>query len=111
MAVQANSRVVVPLARRVAHGRDYKPRAVKRTLGAPDVAKLGRSIPRCSGQVLRPYKFNRLVFGPAEGGEGLLEAGEGQADNVEIAAFDARNVAAGAALDGISTCFVMWFAG
>src|SRR5467141_252709 len=34
LAVQANSGAVIPLAKRVAHGRDYMPRAVKRALGA-----------------------------------------------------------------------------
>src|SRR5260370_28653211 len=52
-----------------------------------------------------------LVFGPAEGGEGLLEAGEGQADDVEVAAFDAGDVAAGAALDGVGAGLIVGFAG
>ena len=34
LAVQANGGAVIPLAKRVGHGRDYMPRAVKRTLGA-----------------------------------------------------------------------------
>src|SRR5712692_7543310 len=51
------------------------------------------------------------VFGPAEGGEFSTEAGERQADDIEIAAFDLRNVAAGAALDGVSAGFVERLAG
>src|SRR5882762_7886656 len=61
--------------------------------------------------MLRPYKFSGLVFGPAEGGEGLLEAREGQADDVEVAAFDAGDVAAGAALDGVSASLIVRLAG
>ena len=41
----------------------------------------------------------------------MLEACEGQTDDVEVAAFDAGNVAAGAALDGVGTGFVVRFAG
>src|SRR6266853_2099937 len=52
-----------------------------------------------------------LIFGPAEAGEGLLETGEGQADDVEIATFDAGDVTAGAALDGVGARFVVGFAG
>ena len=37
----------------------------------------------------------------------MRDAGEGQADNVEIVAFDARDVAAGAALDGVGAGFVV----
>src|SRR5260370_40295590 len=59
----------------------------------------------------RPYKFNELVFGPAESSEGVVEAGEGQADNVEVAAFDARDVAAGPSLDGVGAGFVVRLAG
>src|SRR5260370_30972610 len=72
---------------------------------------LGCCQTRGSGQVLRPYKFSGLVFGPAEGGEGLLEAGKGEADNVEVAAFDAGDVAAGAALDGGSASLIVGFGG
>src|SRR6267154_2413937 len=69
-----------------------------------DVAKLGRSM-------LRPYKFSGLVFGPAEAREGLLEAGDGEADDVEVAAFDAGNIAPGAALDGVGASLIVGFAG
>src|SRR6266704_1817567 len=51
------------------------------------------------------------VFGPAEFGEGLLEAGKRQADDVEVTAFDAGNVTAGAALDAIGAGFVVRLAG
>src|SRR5258707_4191191 len=57
------------------------------------------------------YKCSGLVFGPAEGDEGVVETREGKADDVEIAAFDARDVAAGAALDGVAACFVVGLAG
>src|SRR5712692_1057689 len=56
-------------------------------------------------------KAKGSVFGPAEFGEGLLEAGKRQADDVEVAAFDAGNVAAGAALDAIGAGFVVRLAG
>ena len=52
-----------------------------------------------------------LVFGPAEGDEGVVEAGEGQADDVEVAAFDARDVAAGATLDAIAASLIVGLAG
>src|SRR6266487_5410360 len=52
-------------------------------------------------------KAKGSVFGPAEFGEGLLEAGKRQADDVEVTAFDAGNVAAGAALDAIGASFVV----
>src|SRR5216684_1290885 len=68
------------------------------------VAKQGRS-------ELRQYKCSGSVFGPAEGDEGVVETREGQADNVEVAAFDARDVAAGAALDGVAAGFVVGLAG
>src|SRR5260370_42598233 len=61
--------------------------------------------------MLRPYKFNELVFGPAESSEGVVEAGEGQADNVKVAAFDARDVAASAALDGVGASLIVGLAG
>src|SRR5579872_576420 len=48
-----------------------------------------------------------LVFGPAEVGEGLGEAGKWKADDIEIVAFDARDVAASATLDGVGAGFVM----
>src|ERR1700737_894713 len=69
-----------------------------------DGTKQGRSM-------LRPYKFSGLVFGPAEIGESLLETGEREADDVEVAAFDARNEAAGAALNGVGAGFVVGFVG
>src|SRR5260370_1279322 len=61
--------------------------------------------------MLRHYKCSGSVFGPAEGNEGVVETREGQADNVEVAAFDARDVAAGAALDGVAAGFVVGRAG
>src|SRR5258708_33613034 len=57
------------------------------------------------------YKCSGLVFGPAEGDEGVVETREGQADNGEVAAFDARAVAAGAGLDGVAARFVVGRAG
>src|SRR5260370_22747072 len=60
--------------------------------------------------MLRPYKCSGLVFGPAEVDESLLETGEREADDVEVAAFDARNEAAGAALNGVGAGFVVRFA-
>ena len=48
-----------------------------------------------------------LVFGPAEVGQGLGDASQGEADDVEVVAFDARDVAAGAALDGVGAGFVV----
>jgi hypothetical protein len=57
-----------------------------------------------------PYKSLGLIFGPAEGGECVLEAGEGEADHIEVAAFDARYVASGAALDGVAASFIVGFA-
>ena len=41
----------------------------------------------------------------------MLEAGEGETDDVEIAAINAGDEAAGAALDGVGAGFVMGFAG
>src|SRR4029077_10186312 len=61
----------------------------------------------CSSTPDRGY----LDFGPAQLGEGIEEVRERQADDVEIAGFHARDVTAGAALDAISSCFVMGFAG
>jgi len=52
-----------------------------------------------------------LIFGPAEIGEGLGDVREGQADYVEVVAFDAGDVAAGAALDGVGAGFVVGFFG
>src|SRR5260370_32860286 len=60
--------------------------------------------------MLRPYKCSGLVFGPAEVDESLVETGEREADDVEVAAFDARNEAAGAALNGVGAGFVVRFA-
>src|SRR5260370_17179197 len=60
--------------------------------------------------MLRPYKCSGLVFGPAEVDESLLEPGEREADDVEVAAFDARNEAAGAALNGVGAGFIVRFA-
>ncbi len=47
------------------------------------------------------------VFGPAEFGEGLGDARQGEADDVEVVAFDAGDVAARAALDGVGASFVV----
>jgi len=47
------------------------------------------------------------ILGPAELGEGLDDAGEREADDVEVASFDAWDVAAGAALDGVGAGFVV----
>jgi hypothetical protein len=41
----------------------------------------------------------------------LGDAGEGEADDIEVAAFDAGNVAAGAALDGVGAGFVKGLVG
>jgi hypothetical protein len=49
------------------------------------------------------------VFGPAEFIQGLLQTGKGQADNVEVAAFDARNEAACATLDAVSPGLIVFF--
>src|SRR5712692_10749936 len=57
--------------------------------------------------MLRTYDWVESVFGPAEGDEGVLESGEGQADYVEVATLDARDVAAGAALDGVAAGFIV----
>ncbi len=51
------------------------------------------------------------IFGPAEIGEGLGDAGQGEADYVEVIAFDAGDVAAGASLDGVGAGFVVRLAG
>ncbi len=51
------------------------------------------------------------VFGPTELGEGLLEAGKRQANDVEVTALDAGNVTAGAALNAIGASFVVRLAG
>src|SRR5690348_4500797 len=68
----------------------------------------------------RPYRFakhreldgcRKILFGPAEFGEGLLKARERQANHVEIATFNARNVARSVALNGVSTGFVVGLAG
>jgi len=56
-------------------------------------------------------KALRELFGPAEGVEGLGGASEGQADHVEVVAFDARDEAAAEALDGVGAGFVVRLAG
>src|SRR6266700_2808802 len=56
-------------------------------------------------------KAKGSVFGPAEFGEGLLEPGKRQANEVEVTASEAGNVTAGAALDAISAGFVVRLAG
>ena len=48
---------------------------------------------------------------PAQGVEFGEEAGEGEADDVEVAAFDAGNEAAGVALDGVGAGFIERFVG
>lgn len=55
--------------------------------------------------------LGRLVFRPAEARQGLCDAGQGQADNVEVVAFDAGDVAASAALDGVGAGFVAGLTG
>jgi hypothetical protein len=52
-----------------------------------------------------------LVLGPTEFGQGLGDVCEGQADDVEVVAFNARDVAAGAALDGVGAGLVVRFFG
>jgi hypothetical protein len=70
-------------------------------------------LPDCSTRLLHEYviRFGDSGFGPAEFGEGLGDAGEGEADDVEVVALDARDVAASAALDGIGAGFVVGFSG
>ena len=41
----------------------------------------------------------------------MVEAGEGETDDVEVTAFDSRNETAGAALDSVGAGFVVGFAG
>ncbi len=103
LTIQANSGAACPLRGRVAHGRDYKAERVKPTLVA--------GVCQAGGQHAAPLQIHRSVFGPAEGGEGVVEAGKGQADDVEVAAFDARDVAAGAALDAITSSLIVGLAG
>ena len=52
-------------------------------------------------------KLGGSVFGVAEVGEGLVDAGQWQANDVEVVAFDAGDVAAGAALDSVGAGFVV----
>lgn len=51
------------------------------------------------------------VFGPAELAEGQEKAGEREADDIEVAALDAGDVAAGEALNSVSAGFVERFTG
>jgi hypothetical protein len=51
------------------------------------------------------------VFRPAEIDEGVIDAGEGEAHDVEVATFDAGNEAACVALNGVGAGFVMRFTG
>src|SRR5580692_4454902 len=51
------------------------------------------------------------VLGPTEFGEGLGDVGQRQADDIKVVAFDAGDVAAGAALDGVGAGFVVGFFG
>jgi hypothetical protein len=46
------------------------------------------------------------IFGPAELSEGLAEVGKGKTHDIEVAAFDARNVTAGASLYGVGSGLV-----
>src|ERR1035441_7545779 len=69
----------------------------RRDGGVEDVSALASQ--RVSGSARRA--------GSEEGGD----EGDRQADDVEVAAFDAGNPAGGAALDGISASFVHRFAG
>jgi hypothetical protein len=48
-----------------------------------------------------------LLFRPAEVRESLGDAGQWEADDIEVVAFDAWDIAAGAALDGVGACFVV----
>jgi hypothetical protein len=52
-----------------------------------------------------------LFFRPAEIDEGVVEAGEREAHDVEVTALDAGDEAAGVALNGVGAGFVMRFAG
>src|SRR5207302_11225573 len=52
------------------------------------------------------FLFRKFFVGPAKLGERRAEAREGKANDVVIAPFDARNVAAGASLNRISAGFV-----
>ena len=52
-----------------------------------------------------------VIFRPAKIGKSLTKARQRQTDNIEIAAFDAWNVAAGASLNRIRASFIERFAG
>jgi hypothetical protein len=51
------------------------------------------------------------VFRPAKIDEGVIEPGEGETDDIEVATFHARNETPGVALNGVGARFVMRFAG
>lgn len=51
------------------------------------------------------------VFGPAQFRKAVTEASQRKTDYVEVAAFDAGNVAAGTTLDGVGAGFVKGFFG
>src|SRR6266567_898524 len=97
LAIQANGGAVSPLARGIGHGRDYK-------------AECDSSVCNSRDDTEASGDSTKSVFGPAEFVESVLEAGEREADNVEVAAFDSRDEAASAALDGVGTSFVIGFA-
>ena len=56
-------------------------------------------------------KLPESVFRPAKIDEGVIEPGEGETDDIEVATLDARNEAPGVALNGVGAGFVMRFAG
>src|SRR6266478_676885 len=58
---------------------------------------------------LAGWRASGSVLGPAEFIQGLLETCERQADDVEVAAFDARNEAARAALNAVGAGLVVFF--
>jgi len=51
------------------------------------------------------------VLGPTEFAEAVAQAGQGEADDVVIAAFNSGNVASGATLDGVGAGFIEGFFG
>src|SRR6266404_4240695 len=66
------------------------------------ISRKGLLRPRLAG-----WRASGSVFGPAQFIQGLLESGERQADDVEVAAFDARNEAARTSLDAVGAGFVV----
>ena len=55
-------------------------------------------------------RLGSLIFRPAERSESLVQAGHGQANHIEVTAFDARNESAGVALDSIAAGLIVGFA-